>query len=102
MAGAGGRPPGSRNKDLASFHAAFKRAARRRQLNVYDAIAELCQDSDKGVRLQALKLAVLMMHAKPLPLGLPIASAVQLSFLPAEPPPPGDTYEGEVIEPTSH
>ena len=94
-----GRPLGSRNKaaSAAEFSIAFAKAARKVKLNIHLALAELCQDEDKSIRLQAIRTAVALMHARPTPVVIPIASDMQLSFLPADAPPTGNIYEGEQL-----
>ena len=57
----------------------------------------LCQDPDKNIKLAAIKVALLLMHARPTPIVIPIASDMQLSFLPADPMPEGNIYEGEAL-----
>ncbi len=93
-----GRPPGSKNKDLTAFRNAFDKAARKAKFDIHVALVALCQDEDKSIRLQAIKCALLLMHAKPVPIIMPVDSVVQLSFLPAEPEPEGNIYDGQVIQ----
>lgn len=91
------RPVGSRNREKAAFERAWRRCAKKHGVDENEILAELCLDPSPAIRLGAVKMVLALLHARPQTIVAPIGSDAQLTFLPAEPPPTGNMYDGQSL-----